>query len=86
MRREYWQAWIRSTEDKEATLTEKVEATTTTRSKAQIRKEGQAGDPRFLAGVQWCIERRCKLIGLDAPEKHDITSHDRVGAEKELPL
>jgi hypothetical protein len=23
------------------------------------------GDPRFLQGVQWCIERRCKLLGLD---------------------
>jgi hypothetical protein len=23
------------------------------------------GDPRFLQGVQWCIDRRCKLLGLD---------------------
>ncbi|MHC4984512.1 MAG: hypothetical protein ACYTF6_15275, partial [Planctomycetota bacterium] len=35
---------------------------------AKARK-GQAGDPRFLAGVQWCIERRCKILGLDAPTK-----------------
>lgn len=27
------------------------------------------GDPRFLQGVQWCIDRRCKLLGLDAPVK-----------------
>lgn len=27
------------------------------------------GDTKFLAGVQWCIERRCKLLGLDAPSK-----------------
>jgi len=23
------------------------------------------GDPRFLQGVQWCVERRIKLLGLD---------------------
>lgn len=27
------------------------------------------GDPRFLAGVQWCINRRCILLGLDTPSK-----------------
>lgn len=34
------------------------------------------GDPRFLQGVQWCIERRCKLLGLDAPEKKELTGKD----------
>lgn len=23
------------------------------------------GDPRFLQQIQWCIDRRCKLLGLD---------------------
>lgn len=36
------------------------------------RIEGQAGDPRFLAGIQWCIERRCKIMGIDAPTKMDL--------------
>lgn len=31
------------------------------------------GDPRFLQGVQWCIDRRCKLLGLDAPAKNEVT-------------
>jgi len=31
--------------------------------------KGQAGDPRFLAGVQWCIDKRCKVLGIDAPVK-----------------
>jgi hypothetical protein len=30
------------------------------------------GDPRFLQGVQWCIERRCKLLGFDAAIKQDL--------------
>jgi hypothetical protein len=31
------------------------------------------GDPRFLQGVQWCIDRRCKLLGLDAPTRSEVT-------------
>ena len=72
----YHEAWKRSCEDKESTLTEKIDATASSRSKAQIRKEGRVGDPRFLAGAQWCIERRCKLLGLDAPQRQEITGAD----------
>lgn len=36
------------------------------------RTGGQAGDPRFLTGIQWCIERRCKIMGIDAPTKMDL--------------
>lgn len=34
--------------------------------------EGQYGDPRFLEVIAKCIERRCKLMGLDKPEKLQI--------------
>ncbi len=33
------------------------------------------GDPRFLQGIERCIERRCKLLGLDAPIKSVIHDH-----------
>lgn len=61
LEREYWRAWQRSQEDAEATKI--VESKDGKRYEAQTK--GQAGDPRFLAGVQWCIDRRIKLIGLD---------------------
>ncbi len=35
-----------------------------------------AGDPRFLQGVQWCIDRRIKLLGLDAPVKREVSGPD----------
>ena len=35
-----------------------------------------AGDPRFLQNVQWCIQKRCKILGLDAAEKLMLTSSD----------
>jgi len=66
---EYWEAWEVSKRDKESTLAEKIDDKTVTRTKAQQRKEGQVGNPSFLGGVQWCIDRRCKLLGLDAPTK-----------------
>jgi hypothetical protein len=28
-----------------------------------------SGDPRYLQGIQWCIDRRAKMLGLDAPSK-----------------
>lgn len=32
------------------------------------------GDPRYLSGVQWCIEQRCKLLGIEAAKKVDLTT------------
>jgi hypothetical protein len=40
-----------------------------------------AGDPAFLEGVMKCIERRCKLLGLDSPIKIDISAQVRALAE-----
>lgn len=33
------------------------------------------GDPRFLKIIMDCVERRCKLLGLDAPEKREHVIH-----------
>lgn len=65
----YWQAWIDSCETgvnvaKEKTT--KEDGVQTVTSRKEVAKP--TGDPRHLAGVQWCIEKRCKLLGL-YPEK-----------------
>jgi hypothetical protein len=36
---------------------------------AMLRKEESFGDPRFLAGVQWCIDTRCQIWGIYGPTK-----------------
>lgn len=46
--------------------------------KVKVSREQRDGNPQFLAGVQWCIERRCKLLGLDAPEKSELTIGDAI--------
>ncbi len=74
LEREYWAAWEASKEDKETSTTEKVKGDKADRSKAQMRREGQVGNPSFLRGVEWCIERRCKILGIDAPTGIDLTS------------
>jgi hypothetical protein len=68
LEREYWQAWERSCEDAE-TVKQKGKAGQGKPDNVERTIKGQAGDPRFLQGVQWCIERRCKILGIDAPAK-----------------
>ena len=74
---EYWLAWERSKKDKEIAVQE-TDGTQDERTKrprikkAYLRKEGQSGNSAYLAGILSCIERRCKILGLDAPERFKI--------------
>jgi transposase len=71
LEREYWRAWLRSCEDAETEATKAVETEDgkPQRYEASSQRKRQAGDPRFLNGVQWCIEQRCKILGVYAPEE-----------------
>lgn len=69
---EYWEAWHRSQENAEKEIKKAKGITKGGKAANQeIQKvsEGQTGDPRFLAGVQWCINKRCEILGVDAPKK-----------------
>ena len=71
---EYYQAWHRSCEDAETVIEKgkgKGGEKNPTSVEKTVQRKGQAGDPRFLTGVQWCIERRCKILGIDAPVKQE---------------
>ena len=74
LEREYWSAWERSLEEKVKTRTEKH--TGSDSAKASVEKESLLGNPAYLAGVMSCIERRCKMLGLDAPTKIAPTTPD----------
>lgn len=65
---EAWAAWGRSKQPREVTITEASEGTHPSR-KATMRKEGQAGDPRFLAEIGKCVDRRCAILGIGAREE-----------------
>jgi hypothetical protein len=74
--REYWDAWEKSKKGQETTTTEQTTGGDGERVRAAIRKEEQHGDPRYLAGVQWCIEQRARILGLNAPQKIAPTTPD----------
>ncbi len=69
----YWDGWKRSLENAE-TETTKMQGNKDEPGKIEKTKrvEGQAGDPRFLNGVGWCINKRCELLGLNAPKDIDV--------------
>lgn len=57
LERTYWAAWFDSKRVKT--------------SKAIKQEETRDGNPAYLQGVMTCIEKRCKLLGLDAPVRMD---------------
>lgn len=78
LERTYWQAWA----DSRQALTRQTQYADVADPKSPARPtravqttEERSGDPRWLAGVQWCIETRCKILGLWAPERKDLTSN-----------
>jgi hypothetical protein len=87
---EYWQAWERSKKDKEVAVQEgdgtlDKDTRKPKISKISLRKEGQAGNAVFLQGILTCIERRCKILGLDAPTRFNI-NWDELTPEQEERL
>lgn len=79
---EAWAAWIRSQQDKVVSVAERT-VDDGEKSKTSMRKEGQAGDPRFLERVCWAIEQRLRIFGFYAPTKVAIEDLDRL-IENEL--
>lgn len=80
LEREAWDAWLRSQEDAE-TVTQRVyERNKKTVKEATKTSKGQTGDPRYLDRVSWCVQQRCKILGLEAPTK--VAPTDPTG-EKE---
>jgi hypothetical protein len=80
LEREYWAAWeaskterTKTRQETDGTLDKNKKLTV---KKASTEKEQRDGNPAFLAGVIACIDRRCKLLGLDAPTKSELTGKD----------
>lgn len=72
---EYWAAWERSKQS-EDTVCDELEPTAgnTECDQAKVVKrrrtcKAQCGNPVFLQGIERCIERRCKLLGVEPPQR-----------------
>lgn len=87
LEQQYWDAWERSclehTESHTIVEPKMVDGKEVpTRKRQTIKKIEEVGDPRFLDGVYKCIDRRIKLLGLDAAERHILET--RGGPENAL--
>lgn len=80
----YWEAWERSLEPfKSSTVKARggVKDAKPQTAEQMTKTEERNGSATYLVGVQWCVDRRCKLLGLDAPVKMDHTiSRERAEA------
>lgn len=80
---EAWAMWSRSCERQVRTSTQEVEATRYPGCNTRTDNEQGAGDPRYLQIALQCVERRSRLLGLDAPQK--IARTDSQGRDEEIP-
>jgi hypothetical protein len=84
VQQEAWEQWKRSTEDavKETVKTSLEEseddAADGIEKEKTVAREGQTGNPALLDKVLKAMERRAKLLGLDAPERLDVNAGVRV--------
>jgi predicted transcriptional regulator len=74
LEQEYWAAWVRSCGERTKTKHETLADEESVRSSVEV--EQMLVNPAYLAGVQSCIESRCKIIGLYAPAKQEHTGKD----------
>lgn len=76
---EFWEAWERSKESFRKTVTEgrgtadQFREKRPEQAKQVVTIEDRIGDPRYLAGIQWCIAERNKIFGFYAPLKQHHT-------------
>lgn len=73
LEREYWEAWFRSLEPREQERVERaLDGDQSHTTKEVTSEKTTSGNPAYLQGIQWCINKRVELFGLDAPKKTDI--------------
>ena len=76
--REVWAQW-ESSKAEEVTTRAETEVLVTEENGRQLRKPGaervirvtkiRNADPRYMDTIRWCVEMRCKILGLLAPTK-----------------
>jgi len=80
---EAWMMWARSCERLVRTSEQQIEATRFPGCNVRTDSEQGTGDPRYLQLALQCVERRSKLLGLNAPEK--IAHTNPSGTEQAIP-
>jgi hypothetical protein len=75
----YWDAWNRSIGiKKEYIVTDKIlmsQGGPIPAEDKRVKTWKEVGATQYLDGIKWCIEQRCKILGLYAPTKQDISGN-----------
>lgn len=79
LEQEYWAGWEKSKQDAEKRSSKMIgqevddgdgdEAISPKRLERTVTIENKSGDTKYLDGVQWCINKRCEILGINAPMK-----------------
>lgn len=77
MEREAYAAWERSKQERETRTARNATRPKGAETETGLRKEQRCGDTEYLKTVQWCINKRCELRGLDAPKKAEVDLNAR---------
>lgn len=72
LEREYWNAWRRSLGDFKKKRTETRENSKGSFSTSTVEISEMGGNPSYLAGIQWCISERFKVLGIYAAVKQEV--------------
>ncbi|MCB1686878.1 MAG: hypothetical protein KDI33_00215 [Halioglobus sp.] len=80
---EAWTMWARSCERQVRTATQDIGASRFPGLNKRTDEEQGNGEPRYLQIALQCIERRSKLLGLDAPQK--VAQTDSQGHDPATP-
>lgn len=72
----YWEGYEKSCAPVKKSSTKKKGTPNKVNDVERIdNEESRVGDPRFLDGIKWCIEQRCKIFGINAPQKFDVETN-----------
>ena len=77
LEKNYWEAWQQSLKPTQITSSGKKGSTVSVNKRTEQRN----GNPAFLQGVQWCVDRRIKLLGLDAPVKAELSGSMNINQD-----
>lgn len=86
VKREYWQAWRKSKEERQTSLTEELQNATGGRVRQSTKVEQKSGDYAALAGLLKCEELRAKTLNLFDHESHPVSSGEAINSPKTISM
>lgn len=67
----YWEGWERSclmVKSKSKIKRKEEDSKKMALHEVRDDEKPSQGDPRFLNGIQWCVDKRCTILGIEVPQ------------------